>query len=127
MSTSAPKTPQLEGVELWNIRRLIATHKVGALVVAGLCALALVPFVLVALGSKAGAVTDATTCTQWGSANQARQSAYGALYLKEHGPVPRWGGSPADVINAINAGCDEAYGDDVADTATVVQAINRTF
>ena len=127
MSTSASKSSSLEGIELWNVRRLIARHKVGALVVAGLCALAIAPFVLVALGSKAGGVTDATTCTAWGSANQTRQTAYGELYLSEHGPVPRWGGSPADVINAINSGCDAAYGDDVADTATVVQAIRGTF
>lgn len=99
----------------------------GALVVAGLCVLAVVPFVLVALGSKAGAVTDATTCTGWGSANETRQTAYAELYLKEHGPIPRWGGSPAGVINAINSGCDVAYGDGVADTATVVQAIRGTF
>jgi hypothetical protein len=97
------------------------------LILAAICAAFVVPFVLVAVGSKAGAVTDATTCTQWGSADQTRQTEYGQLYLREHGPVPRWGGTPADVINAINSGCDVAYGDDVADTATVVQAIRGTF
>lgn len=127
MSSSASTSQSGKGVELWTLRGLIARHKVGTLILAGLCAFAVVPFVLVAVGAKGGAVTDATTCTQWGSANQRRQSAYGELYLKEHGPIPRWGGSPADVINAINSGCDVAYGDDVADTATVVQAINGTF
>jgi hypothetical protein len=127
MSTSASKTPPADGIELWSVRRLIASHKLGTVVVAGLVALTVIPLVLVALGSKAGAVTDATTCTQWGSANDTRQTAYAELYVREHGPVPRWGSSPAEVIAAINSGCDVAYGDDVGDTATVVQAIRGTF
>lgn len=109
------------------MRGLIRGHKKAALVVLALCVLMLVPLALAAVGSKAGAVTDATTCTQWGSANQTRQSAYGRLYLAEHGAVPKYGGSPQAVINAINFGCGVAYGDDVADTATVVQAIRGTF
>jgi hypothetical protein len=31
------------------------------------------------------------------------------------------------VINAINAGCTQAFGENVSDSATVVQAIARTF
>jgi hypothetical protein len=31
------------------------------------------------------------------------------------------------VINAINAGCYQAYGEDVANTTSVVQAISRRF
>lgn len=127
MSTSASTTQPTHGTELWTVRRIIARHKLGTLVLAGLCALMVVPLVLVALGSTAGAITDATTCTLWGNANQTRQTAYAELYLREHGPIPRWGGSPADVINAINWGCGVAYGDAVADTATVVQAIKGNY
>jgi hypothetical protein len=86
-----------------------------------------VTIVLVALGAKASALTDSTTCTQWGSTNQNGQTAYARLYLKEHGAVPRFGSSPAAVIDAINYGCGVAFGDDVSDTATVVQAIHGTF
>ena len=83
---------------------------------------------LIALGPKAGAATDSTTCAQWGSTNVNGQDAYARLYVREHGPVsPRWGPSPGGVINAINAGCYEAFGEDVSDTATVVQAISRSF
>lgn len=81
----------------------------------------------VALGSNAGPVTDATTCTQWGSTTQNRQTAYAELYVREHGPVPRYGSSPAAVIDAINYGCGLAYGDDASDTTTVVQAITGNF
>ena len=124
MSTSAPTTQRDQAPEPWTIRGLIASHKSAAAAVAGLLAATVVVFVLVALGAKAGAVADSTTCTQWGSANQNRQTAYGELYLREHGPIPKWGGSPAAVINAINWGCGVAYGDDVSDTTTVVQAIS---
>lgn len=127
MGTSAPTTQPDQPPELWTIRGLIASHKSAAAAVAGLLAATVVVFVLVALGAKAGAVTDATTCTQWGSANVNRQSAYAELYLKEHGPIPKWGGSPADVIRAINWGCGTAFGEDVADTTTVAQAISGNF
>lgn len=85
-------------------------------------------FALTALGAKAGAVTDSTTCAQWSSANVDRQNAYARLYVREHGRVsPGWGPAPGGVINAINAGCYQAFGEDVSDTATVVQAISRNF
>jgi hypothetical protein len=111
-----------------TVRGLIASHKAASLVIASLCAVALATFVLIALGPKAGAVTDSTTCAQWGSTNVNEQDAYARLYVREHGPVsPRWGPAPVGVINAINAGCYQAFGEDVSDTATVVQAISRSF
>jgi hypothetical protein len=117
-SSSAPLT----------IRGLIVSHKAASLVSAGLCAVTVAAFVLVALGPKGGAVTDSTTCAQWGSTNVNGQDAYARLYVREHGPVsPRWGPAPVGVINAINAGCYQAFGEDVSDTATVVQAISRSF
>jgi hypothetical protein len=123
LATSTP----LDSVP-WTARSLIAAHKVGAAVVAALGVVVVVVLLLVVLGPRAGAVTDSTTCAQWGSTNVNGQQAYGKLYLKEHGPVARgWGSGPAGVINAINAGCDEAFGEDVDDTATVVQAISRDF
>lgn len=110
------------------MRGLIASHKVASLVVAGLCAATVAVLVLVAFGPKAGAVTDSTTCAQWGSTNVTEQDAYARLYVKEHGPVStRWGPAPTGVINAINAGCYQAFGEDVSDTATVVQAVSRDF
>ncbi|HTX31493.1 MAG TPA: hypothetical protein VMD09_08905 [Solirubrobacteraceae bacterium] len=127
MSASTRNEDGLDGIELWTIRGLIAEHRMAALVAAALCALLVGTLALVALGGKAGPLNDATTCTQWGNANQNRQTAYARLYVTEHGSVPKYGGTPAAVINAINFGCGVAYGDDVADTATVVQAIDGTF
>lgn len=85
-------------------------------------------FAMAALGAKAGSVTDKTTCAEWGSANLNTQTAYARLYVREHGPVAaRWGPGAAGVLNAINAGCYQAFGEDVEDSATVVQAISRSF
>jgi hypothetical protein len=110
------------------VRGLITSHKAASLFTAALCAVTVAVFVLTALSAKASAVTDSTTCAQWSSANVNRQDAYAGLYVREHGPVsPRWGPAPVGVINAINAGCDQAFGEDVSDTATVVQAISRSF
>ncbi len=110
------------------MRGLIASHKMASLVIAALCAVMVAVLLLVTLGPKAGAVTDNTTCAQWGSTSVNAQDAYAGLYVREHGRVsPRWGPGPTGVINAINAGCYEAFGEDVSDTATVVQAISRNF
>jgi hypothetical protein len=110
------------------VRGLIASHKLAALIIAALSAVTVAVLLLVALGPKAGAVTDSTTCAQWGSTNVTAQEAYASLYIRKHGRVsPGWGLGGQGVINAINAGCYQAFGEDVSDTATVVQAIARSF
>lgn len=111
----------------WTVRGLIAGHKPAA-AFAGAAIVLMVALILVAMiAASGGSVSDATTCDQWGSANVNQQHAYAKLYVKEHGSVPRWGSSPTMVINAINAGCFQAYGDDVSDNTTVVQAISGNF
>lgn len=110
------------------MRSLIASHKVAAAVMAILCAAVVAVFLLIGFGPKAGAVTDSSTCDQWGSTNVNAQNAYARLYIREHGRVsPGWGPPQQGVINAINAGCYQAFGEDVSDKATVVQAISRDF
>ena len=128
MSTSPLTTRSPTDSVPWTVRGLIASHKVASLLIAAVCAVAVAVFVLIALGPKAGGVTDSTTCAQWGSTNVNGQDAYARLYVREHGPVSqRWGPSPVGVINAINAGCYQAFGEGVDSTATVVQAISRDF
>jgi hypothetical protein len=126
VSTGA-STAAAKGPESWTVRGLLVRHKLAALGLAAIIAFMLAMFLLAALGPKAGAVSDSTTCTQWGSANQVQQAAYAKLYVREHGPLRGGGTSPAKVIAAINAGCARAYGDDVSDTATVTQAISGNF
>lgn len=128
MSTDPLATLRPADYVPWTARSLVASHKMASVVIAALCAATVAVLLFVALGPKSGAVKDSTTCAQWGSTNVNAQDAYARLYVREHGPVARaWGPAPTGVINAINAGCYEAFGEDVSDTATVVQAINRTF
>jgi hypothetical protein len=128
LSTRATGTRTDDLGRAWTIRGLIAAHKAVALAILAVVALMVAMILAAALGARGGSVGDATTCTQWGSANVNQQDAYARLYVNEHGPVsPRWGPEPTGVINAINAGCAQAFGEDVSDTATVVQAISRTF
>jgi hypothetical protein len=124
---SSASTSAVPDSELWTIRGLVARHKLAALGVAAVIALVLAMILIVILGPKAGAVTDATTCTQWGSANQKQQAAYAKLYVREHGALPGGSTSPASIITSINEGCTLAYGVDASDTTTVVQAISRKF
>jgi hypothetical protein len=112
---------------VWTVRGLLARHKLAALAVAAVIAVMLAMFLVALFGSRAGTVSDATTCTQWGSANQDQQAAYARLYLRQHGALGSGGSSPASVIAAINRGCLQAYDDDVDDTTTVVEAISGKF
>lgn len=128
MSASPAATHAAPDIVPWTARSLIASHKTASLVIAGLCVLTVGFSVLMAVGPMAGAVTDSTTCTQWGSTNVNRQDAYARLYVREHGPVSRrWGRAPAGVVNAINAGCFKAYGEDVSDQTSVTQAVSGNF
>ena len=126
MSTSTSRAASKDP-ELWTLRGLLARHRGVALGLAVLIVLLVATILLSVLGSKAGAVSDSTTCTQWGTANQERQAAYAKLYVKEHGPLKGGGGSSSQIIDAINAGCARAYGDDVSDSVTVTQAISGHF
>lgn len=127
MSTGAQATQTGEDAQLWTVRGLIADHKAAALVAAAACALMLAIALFAIFGAKAGAVSDRTTCTSWGSANQNQQNAYARLYLREHGPVRGVGSTPTSVIDAINIECLEAYNEDVSDSTSVVQAISGHF
>lgn len=121
-STTAPKDE-----ELWTVRNLLARHRWFAVGVAVFIAVMLAMVLFAVFGAKAGAITDSTTCTGWSSANQARQIAYGKLYLRERGALPSGGTSPAGVVAAINTGCTQAFSEDVDETTTVVQAISGNF
>ena len=68
----------------WNTRALVARHKVAAL--AGLVAIALLLVIVVGgiLTSRPVVVSDSTSCTTWGSANQTQQAAYARRYVGEH-------------------------------------------
>lgn len=121
-STAAP-----DGGELWTLRGLLVRHKLAALGAVVVILVALATFLVPVFSARGGPVSDSTTCTQWGSSNQNQQAAYARLYVREHGALRSGATSPASVITAINNGCANAYGEDVSDTTTVVQAISGNF
>jgi hypothetical protein len=110
----------------WSLRGLIAAHKLLALAVAATFALMVAMLLFAVLGPKAGAVTDATTCSQWGAADWNQQTAYARRYVQEHGPI-NGQTSPMAIINLINNECMVAYGEDVDDTTSIVQAMSGNF
>jgi hypothetical protein len=121
-STTAPN-----GVEFWTVRSLLARHKLGSAVVAAVVAIMLAMVLVAVFGAKGGAISDASTCTQWGSANVNQQTAYARLYFREHGPLPNGKTSPASIVAAINTACTWTYSEDVSDTTNVVQAVTGKF
>jgi hypothetical protein len=121
-SSTSPKAE-----ELWTLRALFARHKLAAATTAAAIVVLLTTILIAAFGSTGGPVTDATTCSEWGSSNQDQQTAYARLYVREHPPPPGVATSPASIIGAINNGCNRAYTDDVSDTTTVVQALRGDF
>jgi hypothetical protein len=127
VSSGGSATPPDELYTPWTLRGLIASHKRATLFLGASLALMVVLIAVATLAAQGGSVDDSTTCTQWGSANVNQQKTYAKLYVKEHGSIPHWGSSPAVVINAINAGCFQAYGDDVSDNTTLLQAISGSF
>ena len=127
MSSGAQATPTSPDAEPWTVRGLIAAHKGAAFGAAAACALMLAIALVAIFGAKAGAVSDSTTCTSWGSANRDQQSTYARLFIAEHGAVRGVGTSPASVINAINIECLQAYNEDVSDSTTILQAMSGTF
>lgn len=120
-------TPVVDGRPPWTVRGLIASHKWITLAAVAALAVMVAMILVAALGPKAGAVTDATTCAQWGSASQTQQTAYARRYIRAH-PLPASAGeTPATVIGAINNNCMTAFSEDVDATTSVVRALSGTF
>lgn len=120
-------TPELDGRPPWTIRSLIAAHKWITLGGVAVLAVLVAMILIAALGPKAGALTDATTCAQWGSADQNEQTAYAKRYIAEH-PLPASAHeTPATVIGAINNNCMTAFSEDVDGTTSIEQALSGSF
>jgi hypothetical protein len=123
----AVEAPQGYSPEDLKLRKLVAKHKLLALCAAATAALVLAMLLFAIFGSKAGAVGDSTSCSQWGSANQVRQADYARLYVREHGPLSNGASSVAAVEGAINSGCIIAFENDEETTVSVLQSIRKEY
>jgi Mg2+/Co2+ transporter CorC len=109
-----------------TLRGLVAGHKLIAVATAASFALLVAMLLLAVLGPKAGAITDSTTCSDWGNATWREQTAFAQRYVDEHGPVAGHITS-TDIINLITNECLVASGEDVDDTTSIVQAMTGNF
>ncbi len=115
--------PAAQAAEVWTTRALFARHKLVGISAVALLVLLLAIVVGGLLASSPVVVSDSSTCSTWSSANQSTQHAYAVRYVQEHGPLRDGATAPATVVAAINAGCTEAFDNDVQDNVTVVHAI----
>ena len=111
--------------EVWTTRALFARHKLAGICLAALLVLLVASIVIGVLGSSPTPVSDSSTCSTWSSASHQQQRAYGPLYVREHGALPSGARDPSSVVAAIDAGCTDAFDNDVQDDITVVQAIKQ--
>ena len=123
----AVQAPQSYSPEDLRLRSLIAHHKWFARSALAVLVILVVMFLVAVLGPKAGAVTDSTSCSQWGSSNQNEQAAYARLYVREHGPLSGGATSVAAVESGINNGCLAAYSSDEEDTVSVLKSIRKEY
>jgi hypothetical protein len=114
--------------ERLTLRTVMSRHKGAS---AGAIALL---FVLVAvtvspafLSSSGGALSDSTSCSGWGSASQAQQTAYSHLYLNEHGALPSGARDPNSIKSAVSNACIQAAYLGEADDVSVVAAIKHQY
>jgi hypothetical protein len=124
MAVQAPQSYKPEDLRLWA---LVSRYRWFALATLASVVILLVMLLVAVLGPKAGAVTDSTSCSQWGSANQTRQAAYARRYVREHGVLSNGGTGVAAVESAINNGCMAAYASDEEDTVSVLQSIRKQY
>ena len=114
--------------ERLTLRTVMSRHKGAS---AGAIALL---FVLVAvtvspafLSSSGGALSDSTSCSGWGSASQAQQTAYSHLYLNEYGALPSGARDPNSIKSAVSNACIHAANLGEADDVSVVAAIKHQY
>lgn len=79
------------------------------------------------LSSSAGALSDSTSCSGWGSASQAQQTAYSHLYLDEYRVLASGASDPASVKSAVSTACIQAAYLGEADDVSVVAAVKHQY
>ncbi|HWD64820.1 MAG TPA: hypothetical protein VG405_06560 [Solirubrobacteraceae bacterium] len=124
MAVEAPQSYKPEDLRLWS---LVSRYRWFALAALAVLVILAVMLLVAVLGPKAGAVTDSTACSQWGSTNQTKQAAYARQYVRRHGSLADGASSVAAIESAINTGCMAAYASDEEDTITVLQSIRKQY
>lgn len=111
-----------------GLSAVILAHKRAAAVVVAVAVLAIALTVVPALlGSSSGALSDATTCSQWAAASAGQKSGYAQLYLHQYGSFSSAGRNLDAVQNTINRRCVQAAYLGEADDVSVLAAIQQAY
>lgn len=124
MAVQAPQSYKPEDLRL---RSLVSRYRWFALATLAVMVILVAMLLVAVLGPKAGAVTDSTSCSQWGSASQSKQAAYARAYVREHGSLSSGASTVSAVESAINNGCMAAYASDEEDSVSVLQSIRKQY
>lgn len=130
-TNGAPEGPAASGLSatprsaLWSF---MLEHR-GATVVATALILVLIATTVVTafVGTKEGALNDATTCSEWAAATSSQQLAYSHLYINEYTSTPNTAFYADAVRTAINKDCVQAAYLGEADDVSVLAAIRHAF
>jgi hypothetical protein len=125
-SDGAPPAPPT--LELPTLRGFVRAHRLVCSAVVALVTVAIAFTVVTAVSSSpssAGALSDASTCSQWASASSAQQTAYSRLYINEHSDAGFL--SVPAVVSAIHADCVSAAYLGESDDVSVVAALKHAF
>jgi hypothetical protein len=123
--TTERESPVDPAAEVWTTRALFARHKVVGIGAVALLILLVAIVLGGVLASSTAVVSDSSTCATWAAADQTQQHVYAVKYVREHGALPGGSRAAPRVVTAINAGCNDAFSNDVEDNVTVVQAIKE--
>lgn len=107
---------------------IVSRHKrASAGAIALVLVLVAVTVVPALLSTSGGVISDSTSCSGWGSASQAQQTAYSHLYLNQHGVLPSGARDADSVKSAVSKACIQAAYLGEADDVSVIAAIKHQY
>jgi hypothetical protein len=107
-----------------SLRTIIARHKRETAVVVALVIVLIGTMAATALpSSRATALSDTSTCSEWASGGQSQQAAYARLYVTEYAGSR----SSGSIESALNSACTHAAYLGEADDISLVAAMNHAF
>lgn len=111
-----------------SITGLIRAHKQVSAIVAMLLAAMIAITVGTALaGPSRAALSDSTSCSQWGAASASQQLGYAELYLHEHPAALTVPPMAAGIRATVSQDCAHAAYLGESDEITVLAALEHAF
>jgi hypothetical protein len=77
--------------------------------------------------SSGGALSDSSSCSQWGAASPSQQAAYSRLYDREYVAAPSQAGDVGSIESAITQDCTKAAYLGESDDVSVIAAVKHQY